>query len=391
VLLVGAAAVATAQTPESETRQSVLEQAQAEKVKALRPYVPSATERLITKAQDSIIYGTTKWHPFFENAYNGGGFALGPGYMQHVSPYSFLDARGSISATGSKRAEVEFVSPRLFRRRGELSLLGGWRDVTQVGFYGYGTNSSLANRANYAFEQPHGSARLTFRPTRRLFMVRGGADVSRWSFKSPTGAPPAVDAVYTPATLPGLGATTTFFHTEATVGLDSRPSRGYARRGGFYGVTAHDYTDNDTRFGFRQVDYEAIQHIPILRESWVISLHGLASTTWGKGGQEIPFYMLPSLGGGSNLRGFSSWRFRDRNSLLLQAEWRIMANRFFDTAVFYDAGKVAAQRSDLDLDRLKTDYGFGARFHAPFSTLFRFDVARSREGTRYVFAASPAF
>lgn len=32
--------------------------------------------------------------------------------------------------------------------------------------------------------------------------------------------------------------------------------------------------------------------------------------------------MLPSVGGGSSLRGFASWRFRDRNSLLLQAEWR---------------------------------------------------------------------
>ena len=53
--------------------------------------------------------------------------------------------------------------------------------------------------------------------------------------------------------------------------------------------------------------------------------------------------MLPSVGGGSSLRGFSSWRFRDSNSLLLQAEWRIMVNRFLDTAFFYDAGKVAAQ------------------------------------------------
>ena len=87
-----------------------------------------------------------------------------------------------------------------------------------------------------------------------------------------------------------------------------------------------------------------IQHLPILRETWVLSLHGLAQTTMLKGDQEVPFFMLPSLGGGSNLRGFSSWRFRDRNSLLLQAEWRIMANRFLDTAVFYDAGKVAAQQ-----------------------------------------------
>ena len=55
--------------------------------------------------------------------------------------------------------------------------------------------------------------------------------------------------------------------------------------------------------------------------------------------------MLPYVGGGSTLRGFTSHRFRDQNGLPLQAEWRIMVNRFIDTAVFYDAGKVAARRA----------------------------------------------
>ena len=138
--------------------------------------------------------------------------------------------------------------------------------------------------------------------------------------------------MFSPDTLPGLGTKTTYVHSQGTVGYDWRTSPGYSRRGGFYGVTLHDYTDRDKAFGFRQVDYEAVQHLPILRESWVISLHGLAQTTFTKRDQEIPFFMLPSVGGGSTLRGFSSWRFRDANSLLLQAEWRIMANNFFDTA-----------------------------------------------------------
>src|SRR5262249_16921434 len=160
------------------------------------------------------------------------------------------------------------------------------------------------------------------------------------------------------------------------VGFDWRTSPGYARRGGFYGVTAHDYADRDHRFGFRAVDYEAIQHFPILRESWVISLRGLAETTFAKHGHDVAYYLLPDLGGGSTRRGFDSWRFRDRNKLLFQAEWRIMVNRFMDTSVFYDAGKVVARAADLTplFDHLKHDYGFGARFHAPFQTAFRVDV-----------------
>ena len=170
-----------------------------------------------------------------------------------------------MAATASssyKLAEAEFNSPRLFDRRGELTVLGGWRDATQVAFHGLGMNTSSGDRANYGFEQPFGSALLTIRPTRRLFMVRGGFEASRWDLKSGTGTAPSVDEVYTPESLPGLGTTTTYLHSQATVGFDSRPAGGYARRGGFYGVTGHDYTDSDDAFGFRQVDYEAIQHIP---------------------------------------------------------------------------------------------------------------------------------
>ena len=146
------------------------------------------------------------------------------------------------------------------------------------------------------------------------------------------GSSPSVETVYTPDTLPGLGAKVTYLHTQACAGLDWRTSPGYSRRGGCLGVTVQDYTDTDDAFGFQQVDYEAIQHIPILREAWVISLRGRVETAFARAISRSPFFMLPSLGGGSTLRGFGSWRFRDRNSLLLQAEWRIMVNRFFDTA-----------------------------------------------------------
>ena len=312
---------------------------------------------MITRIERRFTNQTIRFHPYLQSAYRGGGFAAGAGYMFHPSPYSTLDVRGSYSIKSYKLAEAEFISPRLFDRRGELTVLGGWRDATEVAFHGFGMNTSSGDLANYGFEQPFGSALLRIRPTRRLFMVGGGFEASRWDLKSGQGTAPSIDEVYTPESLPGLGTTTTFLHTQATVGFDSRPSRGYARRGGFYGVTGHDYTDRDEALGFRQVDYEVVQHIPILRDTWVVSLHGLAKTTWDKGDEATPFYLMPSLGGGSTLRGFSSFRFADYHSLLLQAEWRIIANRFFESAVFYDAGKVAARtvgsRSQSPEERLR--------------------------------------
>src|ERR1044071_7736130 len=142
------APAALAQTPEPDSRQAAIEQAESEKAKRLHPYVPSRAEKLTTDAENALVTKTTRWHPYFENSYSGGGFALGAGYTQHVSPYNFVDIRGSYSVQRYKLLEAEFSAPRLFHRRGELSVVGGWRDATQVGFYGFGSNTSLSNRAN---------------------------------------------------------------------------------------------------------------------------------------------------------------------------------------------------------------------------------------------------
>jgi hypothetical protein len=391
VALAAQPATCLAQEPEATTRGAAIEQAQAEKAKTLHPYVPGKAEALADRIEDIMVNGVPRWHPYLEKAYSGGGFTLGLGYAHHVSPYNMFDVRGSYTIKGYKRVEAEFTAPRLFHRRGALSLLGGWREATQVGFYGLGMKTSKADRTNYGFQQPYGSATLTLWPARRLLMLRGAVELSQWDQRPGEGASPSVETVYSPATLPGLGAKATYIHSEGTVGLDWRTSPGYSRRGGFYGVTLHDYTDNDKEFGFRQLDYEVVQHIPILREAWVLSLHGFASTALDKDNQEIPFFMLPAVGGGHSLRGFSSWRFRERNRLVAQAEWRIMVNRFLDLAFFYDAGKVTARRSDLDFNGLKSDYGIGTRFHGPFATILRIEVARSREGTALIFATSPIF
>jgi hypothetical protein len=402
-LTVGSVASAAAQSPPSAepegaqsapagSRQAAIEQEQASKATNLQPYKPNRVERLFQRF-DTIIEGATpQWHPFFDSAYSGGGFTLGLGKATYVSGYNYLDVRGSYSIAGYKRAEAEFVAPRLFNRRGKLSVLGGWREATQVGFYGIGTDTSKDDRTNYLFRQPYGSALLTLFPTRKVLMLRGGAELSRWSQEPGEGTFPSVETKYTPATLPGLGAEVTYLHTEGTIGLDSRTSPGYTRRGAYLGASLHDYNDRDKDFGFQMAEYEGIAHLPILREAWVLSFRGRVQTAFDKDGQQTPFFMLPALGGGSTLRAYSSWRFRDKNSLLLQGEWRIMVNRYLDMAFFYDTGKVVARTSDLDLDGLKHDYGIGFRFHGPFATPLRVEFSHSRESNiSFTFSSSAAF
>jgi Omp85 superfamily domain len=390
VLAGGVATTAAAQEP--QTRQAVIEEQQAEKAKTLQPQEPNRGERIVARAEAMLSgIGGSHWYPFFSNAYAGGGFALGAGYRMYVGPYNTLAVQGSYSVANYKRIEAVFTAPRLFNRRGALTVTGGWREATQVGFFGLGMDTTKDDRTNFGFTQPYLSAALRVRPTRRTLVVGGGLEISQWSEQPGAGSYPSIETVYSPATLPGIGAEPNYVHSHVMAGFDWRPAEAYARRGGFYETTLHDFTDRDKAFGFQQIDYQLVQHIPILREAWVISLRSAIRTTHSKSGQEIPFFMLAGLGGGSNLRGYSSFRFRDRNGMLLQAEWRIMANRYMDSAVFYDAGKVAAHTSDIDFNGLKSDFGFGVRFHGPLTTPLRIDLAKGREGFVIVFATSAVF
>jgi outer membrane translocation and assembly module TamA len=60
-------------------------------------------------------------------------------------------------------------------------------------------------------------------------------------------------------------------------------------------------------------------------------------------------------------------------------------------ALFYDAGKVTSERSDLNFDGLKSNVGIGIRFHGPLTTPLRIEFAKGDEGWHIVFGGSAAF
>jgi outer membrane protein assembly factor BamA len=134
-----------------------------------------------------------------------------------------------------------------------------------------------------------------------------------------------------------------------------------------------------------------IQHLPILRETWVLSVRGRVQTTLDEE-DVVPYFLLPQLGSGSTLRGYGTGRFRDRHSILTSAEFRWIVNRMaMDMALFYDAGKVTSRREDLDFEGLKSDWGIGARFHGLSTTVLRLEAARGSDGWRLVVSTNSAF
>jgi outer membrane protein assembly factor BamA len=112
-------------------------------------------------------------------------------------------------------------------------------------------------------------------------------------------------------------------------------------------------------------------------------LHGWAIRSDVDPGRSVPFYLQPGIGGANSLRGFTDYRFRDDNMLLVNAEVRVSLMTHLDLAVFADAGNVAAHTTDLNLD--KRSYGTGFRFHTRRETFAMIDIAHGAEGWRYIF------
>jgi hypothetical protein len=373
-----------------ETRAGAIAEQQAEKATRLVPHQPHWAEELLLTAQKTMLQQPAGFYPYFDSVYSGGGFTLGAGTRKFTGDRTHVNVAGLYSITGYKLIDAGVASPGHWNGRLDVRGSTGWRDATQVAYYGLGIDSPVDAGAAFRMQQAYAGGDLTVRPQRWLLLTAGAA-YEDYTLKDPTNDDRSVEAAFSAEAAPGVGANPAFLHTSVAIGVDSRPAADYARRGSLLQLTRHHYADRDGTYTFTRFEAEAVQHIPILRENWVVSLRGRLESTPGDD-ELVPYFLLPSLGSGSTLRGYSSWRFRDRHAVLASGEWRFILNRLaLDLALFVDTGMVAPQLEAITTSAFVTDYGLGIRFHGPAKTPLRVELATGREGTRLVFSASAAF
>ena len=374
-----------------DTRAGTIAAEQADKATRLAPRVPSRVEEYLLIASNVLSGQPKSFYPYFDSVYSGGGFTLGAGYRKFTGDRTNWNVAGLYSVKNYKLVETTWQSPGHASGRFDARVNAGWRDATEVAFYGLGTDSSPDDATAFRMQQTFAGGQISLHPFGAKVAISAGVTYEGYTLKSAPDDLRSIEDVFTPATAPGLGENPDFVHTMMSAGFDSRPAADYARHGGFYEIAHHRYVDLDEAYSFERLDAEVVQHVPILRETWVLSLHGRLQSTLDDA-DAVPYFLLPALGSGSTLRAYHSWRFRDRHSLLMSAEWRWIVNRLgLDMALFYDAGTVANRFDALTLRDVATDVGVGARFHGPFTTPLRVELAHGREGFNVVFSASSAF
>jgi hypothetical protein len=377
---------ATAAAQEPATRAEEIAQRQQEKARELAPYRRHPVERRLLDIEEAggltMMRG---WFVAFGDIKQGSGAALGPAYGRVFDSGASLAVKSTYSIRNFKLIQLMGTAPPMAGGRLTVSGRTRWQDAPELAVYPLGP-ASPRTRADFSETRTEVSGQVALRPV-RLLRFGAGAAYERYDTRGASTNRASVEEFFAPTEMPGIGADPEYVHTFVSAAIDSRPGLGYSRSGTLLEAALHDYNDRSGGgHSFRRADGIARQQIPILHGNWVLDLSVRASTTNAGDGHEVPFFLLPDLGGAGELRGYSAYRFRDRHSILFTGEYRWYVQEFVDMAIFYDAGKVARRRGDLDFDALKSNVGLGIRFHGPDTTVLRIEAARGTEGLRFIFA-----
>jgi Omp85 superfamily domain len=330
------------------------------------------------------------FYPEFSNMVTGAGWiSAGPGYRHYFSnDQILLDTSAAVSWHLYKMGQARFELPTLANDHLVVGAQAMYQDATQVNFYGIGPDSLEANRSQYQLQTVDLVSYATVNPTDWLSI---GGELG-WLMRPEVSSPGGTFIPNVPTTFvafpnaPGVGVDPqpNFAHTEAAITADTRNYRGYPTSGGVYRAAATSYFDQDGgTFSFRTYEAEVARFVPLADKRVVLAFRGWALHGDVPTGNQIPFYLMPAIGGGNTLRDYPDYRFHDNNILVVNAESRFAVFRHVDGALFFDAGNVAATFGGLNLD--KWSYGAGARLHTGTTTLARLDVSHGTNGWRAFF------
>lgn len=383
--------------PAAETRAEILRRQREAKQSEVEPYeISSAEARLLQIEQwnfprNIFVRGWNQFRPLIGGMPSGSGFVVGPGFVNGLDRENVdFQANARVSTRGFTTfdALVNFPtqrsdSPVLAYARAEA------RNLTELRFFGLGSDSLSQNRLTYELQDRTFETGL--RATLgRFVQIFGRGGWMEAQVRGGTGDRPIFE-VFPPELVPGFGGKTRYAVYGGDVTFDLR-DQGFPGAGAVFKLEAHRYEDTTTdEFDFDHVVGEVQGHIPIVHRNRRIAVRVRSSHMTGRNGGTVPFYLMETIGGGSTLRGFREYRFRDTRNILINAEYRWEVWTYLDFTFFYDAGKVFNRVEDLDLDGLESSAGFGIRTHTPGGFVLRMDFAKSDEGFKFHIGSGPSF
>lgn len=305
-------------------------------------------------------------------------------YFDYPSPGERVDVIAGYSQTIERKLDLHYRNLGLFGERFHADVRFLHDRDAAVRFFGLGPESPIEDETNMTIGVTgfYGIVGVNLTPTARLSF---GETLQRFDIRR-GGIPnlPFTGDVF--PDLPGVQGATV--HAQRLIltydGRDSQttPTRGlslslYVEASSQLLGSASDYVKSGLDFVYLR---------PVWDNRVVLVARGLIEAL--SGDSDTPFEVLPTLGGGSTLRGFSTDRFYDNARVLLNLESRIRlvtlrlfgVTAEFQAAPFVDIGTVFNSISTFAKEGFEVTPGFGLRGLVPPSVVGHVEVGVSREG-----------
>ncbi|MDW7691926.1 BamA/TamA family outer membrane protein [Flammeovirgaceae bacterium SG7u.111] len=270
-----------------------------------------------------------------------------------------------------------FFKEEAYQLRGSISFL-----KFPDNYYGIGNDTDLGNEEVYENNIFNFSTRFTKNLGKGLFVGLQYNYYNMFNIKPEEGGELADLNILGSegVSLSGLGFIMTYDRRDNTLNASKGMYLEISNR--FYSSvlgSSHDF--NEVKIDVRKYFKIASKH--------VVALQSLGNFNTGS----VPFQKMGYLGGDKLLRGYYRGRYRDKNALALQAEYRYSVCPRFGVVVFGGVGQVAASPSNFTLDRMKESWGAGLRFtlNKKESLNLRVDYGMGRDVSNFYINLAEAF
>jgi len=180
---------------------------------------------------------------------------------------------------------------------------------------------------------------------------------------------------------------------------ENDPERGRPTHGGTRRVRVERFQSTDKQsVGLWNYRVELQQFLTLWHPYRLLALRGYGSWLDPTGEDVIPFQRLMVNDTPDALRGYKSFRFRDRGLVALNSEYRFpvfMKQRPGGSGVdlypLADWGQVFDNAGQIGFRNMKFSYGLGLRLESESGLVARFEWARSKEETTFLFRSDQLF
>ena len=173
------------------------------------------------------------------------------------------------------------------------------------------------------------------------------------------------------------------------VNHDTRDNIFFPMKGDFIELNSRFYKKwLGSDFNFTDITLDARKYMKLF-SSHVLAVQSLVKIQTGT----VPFLNLARMGGPNIMRGYFEGRFRDKNLLVFQAEYRMPLFWRLGLVGFAGLGNVAETFSRLKPGEFKSSYGFGLRFlfDTKEKIQLRMDFGFGKDSSGFYFSIFEAF